>query len=49
MGVAASGSPIEVTTIDIVRVRDGQCVEHWGVTDALTMMQQLGALLAPPT
>lgn len=35
---------IEVPTIDMVRIRDGQAVEHWGVTDTMAMMQQLGAL-----
>ena len=44
MGVAPTGRRIEVNAIDILRVRDGQFVEHWGVMDAMTMMQQLGAL-----
>ena len=44
MGVPPTGKRIEMDTIDIVRVRDGQAVEHWGVTDTMTMMQQLGAI-----
>jgi len=44
MGVAPTGRRIEVNAIDILRFRDGQFVEHWGVMDAMTMMQQLGAL-----
>jgi steroid delta-isomerase-like uncharacterized protein len=44
MGMPPSGKRIEVEGIDIVRVRDGQATEHWGVTDTMTMMQQLGAV-----
>jgi steroid delta-isomerase-like uncharacterized protein len=47
MGVPPSGRPIDVNAIDMLRVRDGQFVEHWGVMDAMTMMQQLGAIPAP--
>jgi predicted ester cyclase len=43
MGIAATGKTISVSTIDIVRFIDGKAVEHWGVTDGLTMMDQLGA------
>jgi steroid delta-isomerase-like uncharacterized protein len=43
MGMAPSGKPIEVETIDMLRIREGQAVEHWGVTDTMTMMHQLGA------
>ena len=48
MGMPPSGKRIEVEAIDIVRIRDGQAAEHWGVTDMLTMMQQLGALPEQP-
>ena len=44
MGMPASGKPFEIRGFDMVRVRDGQVVEHWGVTDMMSMMQQLGAL-----
>lgn len=44
MGMPPSGKRIEVEGIDIIRVRDGQATEHWGVTDTMTMMQQLGAV-----
>ncbi len=43
LGMAPTGKPIEVETIDMLRIRDGQGIEHWGVTDAMTMMHQLGA------
>ena len=44
MGMPASGKKISVRTIDIVRIKDGKTVEHWGVTDGLGMMEQLGAM-----
>lgn len=44
MDMPASGKMIRVNTVDIVRFKDGKAVEHWGVTDSGTMMQQLGAI-----
>jgi steroid delta-isomerase-like uncharacterized protein len=44
MGIPASGKRFEIRGFDMVRVRDGQVVEHWGVTDMMSMMQQLGAM-----
>ncbi len=46
MGIPASRKPMDVETYDILRIRDGQVAEHWGLSDDLRMMQQLGA--APP-
>ena len=43
IGISPRGSKIEVEAIDIFRIRDGELAEHWGVTDTITMMQQLGA------
>ncbi|MBA3234898.1 MAG: ester cyclase [Chloroflexi bacterium] len=43
MGMEATGKPIDVQLIDIIRFGDDGLVhEHWGVMDSLTMMQQLG-------
>ena len=28
--------------MDMVRYIDGKAVEHWGLTDQMSMMQQLG-------
>ncbi len=47
MGMAATDKKIAVKGFDIVRFADGKAVEHWGLTDSMTMMQQLGALPAP--
>lgn len=45
MGMPATGRRVDVEGIDIVRFADdGPAVEHWGVFDALGMMQQLGAI-----
>ena len=46
-GIPASGRSFSVTTIDIVRFKTGQVVEHWGATDSAKMMEQLGAMPAP--
>lgn len=44
MGVAATGNTVEFESIDIIRVEDGRVAEHWGVTDVMSLMQQLGAV-----
>ena len=46
MGLPPSGKRFEIHGFDMVRMRDGQVVEHWGVFDMMTMMQQLGAIPA---
>lgn len=46
MGMEPTGEKIAVKGIDIIRFENGKLVEHWGVTDAMTMMQQLGAIPA---
>jgi steroid delta-isomerase-like uncharacterized protein len=49
MGMPATGKSIDVQFIDIIRFGDdGLAHEHWGVFDALAMMQQLGAIPGPP-
>ena len=48
MGIPASDQSIDVQLVDIVRFGDdGLAHEHWGVFDALAMMQQLGAVPGP--
>lgn len=48
MGIPATGQKIDVAAIDVVRIEDGKAIEHWGVTDTLTMMQQLGVVPEQP-
>lgn len=47
MGMPPSGKPMSINVIDILRVANGKIVEHWGLTDSMAMMQQLGAMPAP--
>ena len=48
MGMPATGKSVDVQLIDIIRFGDdGLAREHWGVFDALKMMQQLGAMPEP--
>ena len=47
MGMPPTGKSISVGVIDIFRIAGGKFVEHWGVTDMMGMMQQLGAMPAP--
>jgi steroid delta-isomerase-like uncharacterized protein len=44
MGVPATGRHVDVSGYDEVRIVDGRAIEHWGTLDAMTLMQQLGAI-----
>src|SRR5262245_31654541 len=49
MGIPATGKSVDVHGVDIVRFGDdGLAREHWGVFDALGMMQQLGVVPEGP-
>lgn len=43
-GILATGRTVEFSGIDIIRLQDGKVAEHWGSTDMLGLMQQLGAV-----
>ena len=45
MGAPGSGKTFEVSALDLVRMREGRMVEHWGFLDTEAMTRQLG--LAP--
>ena len=48
MGMPATGKSVDFQGIDITRINDaGKAVEHWGVSDTMAMMQQLGAIPTP--
>jgi steroid delta-isomerase-like uncharacterized protein len=47
MGVPASDKQFEIESIDMIRIEDGKCAEHWGVTDNMALMQQIGAIPEP--
>ena len=46
MGIPATGRPVEMRSIDIWRVQDGEFVEHWDELNLMEVFQQIGAL--PP-
>ncbi len=46
MGVPPTDKSVEFEVADIIRVQDGKVVEHWGLTDVMSLMQQLGAIPA---
>jgi predicted ester cyclase len=43
-GIAPTGNRIELQYVDILRLRDGQIIEHWLSLDQLSFMQQLGVI-----
>ena len=43
-GRPATGRPIDITVMDVMRVADGRMVEHWGVADRLAVLKQVGAM-----
>ncbi len=47
MGVPASGKPVSVVGIGIMRIADGKIAEFWGSPDVMGLMQQIGALPTP--
>lgn len=48
MGIPSSGKCVSFNVIDIIRISDGKGVEHWGVMDSSSLMQQIGAIPAGP-
>ena len=47
MGMPATGKPFSIGSMDILRVQDGKCIEHWGVQDTAGMMMQVGLMPTP--
>jgi predicted ester cyclase len=43
------GRSFDALAFDMMRVRDGQIVEHWGVGDFAAIVQQLGLKVVPST
>jgi len=44
MDIPATGKRFEIAAIDIIRFEGEKAAEHWGVTDQMAMMQQLGVV-----
>jgi steroid delta-isomerase-like uncharacterized protein len=49
MGIPATGRPVSVEAISIMRVEDGKIAEHWCTWDTLGLLQQIGAVPAAAT
>lgn len=47
MGMAPTGKQITVMGIHIFRVANGKLVEHWGLTDRIAALRQLGVVPPP--
>ena len=47
MGIPATGKQVTWTETHVGRYANGKLVEHWGNSDDLGQLQQLGALPAP--
>lgn len=47
MGIPATGRQIELQAMDFVQFADGKGTAHWGVSDMMRLMQQLGATPEP--
>ncbi len=43
-GIPPTGKSFSIEMIDRVKTRDGKAVEHWGVSDNLGIMTQLGVI-----
>jgi predicted ester cyclase len=47
MGVPATGRKVVMDVIDIIQLRDGKFIGHWGALDMSAVMQQLTTVNAP--
>ena len=47
MGMPPTGKRVTYEFMDVCLFAGGKIVEHWGVTDSLVMMQQLGVVPTP--
>ena len=45
-GIAPTGKQIVVAALDLLRIENGQLVEHWGGPDLFSLLQQLGAVMS---
>ena len=44
MGMAPTNKRFSMSEIHIVRMANGKAVEHWGISEDMAMMQQLGVI-----
>jgi predicted ester cyclase len=48
LGVQPTGRQIDITGFDMLHFSGEQVTDHWGVTDVMALMTQLGAMPGPP-
>jgi steroid delta-isomerase-like uncharacterized protein len=48
LGMPATGKPMTMAMIDRIKFKGGKAVEHWGVSDNLAMLTQLGVVAEMP-
>jgi steroid delta-isomerase-like uncharacterized protein len=41
-GIPATGRPVQIEQVDIYRFAQNKIIEHWSITDQLSLLQQLG-------
>jgi len=44
LGIAATGREVVIEVIDIVRLRDGQYLEHWGINSLASVLAALRSI-----
>lgn len=47
-GLPPTGKPVQVTGVNVARLAEGRIVESWYNFDMLSLLQQIGAIPAPP-
>lgn len=48
LGLAATGKPVKIASMHILRFEDGRAVEWWGVPDLLGALTEMGARFELP-
>ena len=46
MGMPPTGRPVEFALFITYKIQDGKIIDHWMLTDNMTMMQQIGMIPA---
>jgi predicted ester cyclase len=46
LNIAPTGKEVTTTAVEVIRIENGQFVEHWGGPDMLNLLQQLGAVIS---
>lgn len=44
-GIPATNKSVELSQMQIERIEEGKIIEHWRVTDEITLMKQLGLIV----